>query len=492
MRGRLVAAGCGLLLTAACGSTVQSPAALSAAAPQGVVEDGLGAAVPAEVAPGVAADVPAEAPDSPVQSGVATGRAAPAVAGGSTAAASRSTSTTVLPGVTATTITVGVIAADPSADETLENAGFGAAALGNEPANWQAAADEVNAKGGIGGRQVKLLFHLVNLADPPSVQGQAACARFTEDSTVAVVLSGYYYGPAHTCLSQQGVTALLGTNYGVDQSAARQTQTVLSWATPLLDRLATTLVSGFTELGRLKRGTSVGLFVVDSPAYRRSADRLQADLTRRGLKVVTQTVRDSETGDYGGASGDASAAVLQFRSAGVTEVLFLSRNAFEPTLLMQAASSQGYEPTYLLSTQQYPAGLTGLVPASQLDGALALGWAPAVDLTTGYDERPEAKRCLTALQKRGRSFSSGAQALAALLACDGIALLDRAADQPDALTSRPGLLRAALAAGNGFPSAVTHPPAFPDGRRDGVAAYQPMAFSTDCRCFRYTGSLRRM
>jgi ABC-type branched-subunit amino acid transport system substrate-binding protein len=495
MPARVGAVAALLLLSTACGSTVPGSATLSAGAPQAVVDDGLGAAPPVveaeTAATGPAGTGSAALPAQPVQAGAPAGAVSSPTTGSSTAAPG-TTATTVATGVTSTTITIGVIAADPSADQTLESAGFGAAAVGNEPANWQAAADEVNARGGVGGRQVKLLFHLVNLTDPPSVQGQAACARFTEDNTVAVVLSGYYYGPAHTCLSQQGVPALLGTNYGVDRTAAQQTQTVVSWATPLLDRLAATLADGYSKLGRLKPGTTVGLFVVDSPAYRRSAGQLQSALTGRGLKVVTQTVRDSETGDYSGASGDASAAVLQFRSAGVTEVLFLSRNAFEPTLLMQAASSQGYEPTYLLSTQQYPAGLVGLVPPSQLDGALALGWAPAVDLTSGYADRPEAQRCLKALEKRGRSFSSGTQALVALLACDGLDLLDRAADRPGALSSRQALLGATVAAGNGFPSAVTYPTAFPGGRRDGVAAYRPMAFSSDCRCFSYTGPTRPM
>lgn len=493
MRARLAAIAGLLALTTACGSTVPSSTTLTGAAPRTAVDDGLGAAPPvAEV--GAAPESPGAVASAaePTQARVEAGPAAAAPAAGGASVAPATTATTTLPGVTRTTITVGVIATDPGADETLESAGFGSAAVGNDPANWRAAADEVNARGGIGGRQVTLLFHLINLTDPPSVQGQAACARFTEDNTVAMVLSGYYYAPAHSCLSQQGVPALLGTNYGVDRTASQQTQTVVAWATPLLDRLAATLVDGYSGLGRLKPGTSAGIFVVDSPPYRRSAAQLKAALTRRGLTVVTQTVRDSDTGDYSGASGDASAAVLQFRSAGVTEVLFLSRNAFEPALLMQAASSQGYEPTYLLSTQQYPAALTGLVPGSQLDGALALGWAPAADLTSGYDERPEAQRCLTALEKRGRSFSSGTQALSGMLACDGLFLLDRAAERPGALSSRESLLGATLAAGNGFPSAVTHPTAFPGGRRDGVASYRPMAYSADCRCFRYTGALRRM
>jgi hypothetical protein len=498
MRGPVIVLGGLLALATACGSTVQETT-LSTTAGPGAVGNELGAAPAAEegapdaVGPG-APGATSSTSEVPRAAGAATSEAATGVPSGSgpAAVAPAAASTAALPGVTSTSITVGVIAADPSANETMENAGLGAASVGNEPAAWQAVADEVNSRGGIGGREIRLLFHLVNLTESPSVQGQAACARFTEDNAVAVVLSGYFYGPAHSCLSQRGVPALLGTNYGVDSGSAQQTHTVAAWATPLLDRLAAVLPGAFQELGRLKRGTAAGIFVTDAPAFTRSAARLRDELTRRGLKVAIQTVRDSETGDYSGASGDASAAVLQFRSAGVTEVLFLTRNSFEPTLLMQAASSQGYEPTYLLSSQQYPGALVDIVPPSQLDGALALGWAPAIDLSTGYDERPEAQRCLSMLKKRGRSFNSGIQAAVGLLACDGTQLLARAAEHPDGLSSRQALLGAALAAGNEFRSAFTFRTSFPGGRRDGVAGYQPMAYSSGCGCFTYTGPVSDM
>lgn len=397
-----------------------------------------------------------------------------------------------LPGVTRTTITIGVLAADPQANTTLENAGFGAASLGDEPASWRAMADEINARGGVGGRQVKLVFHLVNLSDSPSTQGQAACERFTQDHTVALVLSGYYYSSAHTCLSRKGVPVLLGTNYGVDSALAEASRTVVAWATPLLDRLAATLPGAFRQQGKLKPGTTAGIFVTDAPAFTRSASALEAALTRQGVKVVTQTVRDSDSGDYGAAAGDASAAVLRFSSAGVTEVLFLTHNAFEPTLLMNAASSQRYKPTYLLSTQQYPNALVDLAPAGQLDGALAVGWAPAIDLSSGYDTSPRAQECLSGLKKRGRTYSSAGQTLVGLLACDGLDLMRRAAGAPGGMSSRTALMRNALDEGIGFVSAVAVRTAFPAGRRDGIAAYRPMAYASGCTCFSYAGPVTAM
>ncbi len=470
-----------LVLSAACGSTVQSSSALRAE-PEG-----------ATATPAASPDAPAADPPQGKRLDAATVSRVPTTnAGNGRTNRPAAGDVADLPGVTATAITVGVIAADPSTNQTMENAGLGAASVGNEPANWQATADDVNARGGIAGRRLTLVFYLVNLTESPQTQGQAACTKFTEDNTVAAVLSGYYYASAHACLASRAVPSLLGTNYGVDSSLARQTSTVVAWATPLLDRLAAFLPDAFQAIGKLKGGTTAGIFVTDAPAFRRSASQLGADLTKRGLKVVTQTVRDSDSGDYSGAATDASAAVLRFKSARVSEVLFLTHNAFEPTVLMQAASSQSYRPTYLLSTQQYPAALAGLVAADQLAGALAIGWAPAIDLNSGYDTSVQAQQCLRTLKARGRAFSSGTQTLAGLLACDGLDLLKRAAERPGALASRAALLRAALDSGTSFVSAVTFSTSFPSGRRDGVAAYRPMAYGSRCGCFIYSGPIAPM
>lgn len=480
-------------MSAACGSTVQLSTTTSG-------DPGLGQPSTATMtgsmqAPQTGGVTPGGSATSGQLSSAGAGTAAgaaPPTSSRGAARASTAGSVVDLPGVTKSTFTVGVIAADPSTDKTLDNAGFGAASLGNEPANWQAAADEVNAHGGIAGRRLTLVFYLVNLTESPTSQGQKACARFTQDNKVALVLSGYYYAPAHLCLSQHGVPALLGTNYGVDRQLAKQTPTVVAWATPMLDRLAALLPGAFQRMGKLKAGTTAGIFVTDAAAFRRSAARLSAALTQRGVKVVIETVRDSDTGDYSGATSDASAAVLKFRSAHVTEIMFLTHNAFEPTELMQAANSQSYKPTYLLSTQQYPATLVGLVPPGQLDHALAVGWAPAIDLNSGYDASPEARRCLTALKKHGRTYSSGGQALVGLLACDGVGLLKGAAELRGALSSRAALNTAALDPATGFVSTVTFKSSFPQGRRDGVAAYRPMAYSTGCGCFTYTGPVTDM
>jgi ABC-type branched-subunit amino acid transport system substrate-binding protein len=487
----LVVAGV-LAFATACGSTVQVSSTVPSGAGMGAAgptDDGLARYSPSPGgSPAAGPTARVGTPQAPAQQPLgSSGKAGTGELSGSLGSGAVS-----MPGVTATTITVGVIAADPSTDQTFENMGFGAASLGNEPANWRAMVDDINGRGGIAGRRLALVFYLVNLTDSPSVQGQAACTRFTQDNKVAAVLSGYYYAPADTCLSQHGVPALLGTNYGVDRQAAAGTRSVLAWATPLLDRLASLLPDAFQKMGKLKAGTTAGIFVTDAAPFMRSASQLSSELTRRGLKVVTGTVRDSDTGDYTGMASDASAAELRFWQAGVTEVLFLTHNAAEPTLLMQAANSQNYHPTYLLSTQQYPATLIGLAPAGQLKGALAVGWAPAIDLSSGYDASTRAQQCLSTLRKHGRTYSSGTQTLAGLLACDGVDLLERAAEQRGGLASRDALLLSAHSAATGFASAVTFTTNFSGGRPDGVDAYRAMAFSSGCDCFSYTGPVTHM
>jgi hypothetical protein len=489
VRTRLLASAATVLLATACGSTVQ----LQGSATVGGGADGLAAGT---AAAGTSGTTTTAGPGATTTTQTTTTTTAqhqvPTTGHGTTAATTTSTAAQgiSMPGVTAKTITVGVLAADPSTTKTLTDAGLGAAAVGDEPASWRALADDVNAHGGIAGRKLVLVFYLVNLTDPQPQQGAAACARFTQDHKVAIVLSGYYYAGAHDCLSKKGVPSLLGTNYGVDSTDQRQTSKVVAWATPLLDRLAGALPDAFQQMGKLTRGTAAGVFVTDAPPFTRSAAVLSRELTARGIKVYVQTVKDSASGDYGAAANDGSAAVLKFRSAGVTEVMFLSHNAFEPTVFMQAANAQGYHPTYLLSTQQYPAQLAGLVPAGQLDGSVALGWAPPVDLASGYATSPVAKRCLATLAKHGQSFGSGAQAAVGLLACDAVDLLRRAAGA--GLTSRAALADQALSPATGFVSAFTLRTAFPGGRHDGIDAWRPMAFAGGCSCYSYTGPQRQL
>ena len=489
MRARRLLAALPLVLVTACGSTVQ----LSGTATVGGAADALAPGTSTGSVAGTATSTSVEgttsaAPDgqAPSDAVARTGRAAT----GTSTTRSPAAQAISMPGVTATSITVGVLAADPSTTKTLTDAGLGAAAVGDEPASWRALADEVNAHGGIAGRKLVLVFYLVNLTDPQPQQGAAACARFTQDAKVAIVLSGYYYAGAHDCLSQKGVPSILGTNYGVDSAGQRQTSNVIAWATPLLDRLAAALPDAFPLMGHLRRGTTAGLFVTDAPAFTRSAAVLSRALTARGLKVVVQTVKDSASGDYGAAANDGSSAVLKFRSAGVTEVMFLSHNAFEPTVFMQAANAQGYRPTYLLSTQQYPAQLVGLVPAGQLDGSVALGWAPPVDLASDYATSATAQRCLATLARHGQTFSTGAQAAVGLLACDAVDLLQRAAAR--GLTSRAALADQALSSSTGFVSAFTLRTRFVGGRHDGIDAWRPMAFDSGCSCYHYTGPLREL
>ena len=487
---RLVLLASLLSLATACGSTVQMSSTATTDPGLGGLGSSTGqapAAVPSSAAAAVASGLPSSSVTGPTGTVAGPGTGVPGRAN-----AAEPVSGASIPGITKTTITVGVLAADPGANKTLDSAGFGAASLGDEPASWRAMADEVNARGGLAGRRLVLVFYLVNLTDSPSTQGQAACEKFTQDNKVAVVLAGYYYASADRCLSQHGVPALLGTNYGVDSVQAPQTRMVVAWATPLLDRLAAVLPGAFQRMGKLKAGTAAGIFVVDAAPFRRSAAKLEAALKGAGLEVVTQAVRDSDGGDYSGAASDASAAVLRFRSAGVTEILFVTHNAFEPALLMQAANSQSYKPTYLLSTQQYPAGLVGLAPAGQLDGALAIGWAPAIDLSSGYDTSARAQECVRALKRQGRTYSSGTQELVGLLACDGIDLLKRATELPGGLTSREALRRAALSPATRFVSAVTFLTRFAGDRPDGVDAYRPLAFGSSCGCFTYTGPVTRM
>jgi ABC-type branched-subunit amino acid transport system substrate-binding protein len=114
-------------------------------------------------------------------------------------------------GVTPTEIKLGISLTDfsyikPFVDKIREN----------QEQVYQLFADDINAKGGVAGRQLKLVFHKFNPI--PNEQTLATvCTQFTEDDKVFAVLGNLFdpNGIAQTCVAKQHKTPLMV--YGLTQ-----------------------------------------------------------------------------------------------------------------------------------------------------------------------------------------------------------------------------------------------------------------------------------
>ncbi|MET1002753.1 MAG: ABC transporter substrate-binding protein, partial [Acidimicrobiia bacterium] len=107
------------------------------------------------------------------------------------------------PGVTDDTIKIGVTYVD-TASLTAVGLNFN---LGDYQATYQALADDINAGGGINGRQLELVFATIDPTGPASAD--AACVKLTEDDDVFLV-TGFFLNDAVLCPVDTHATAVVG------------------------------------------------------------------------------------------------------------------------------------------------------------------------------------------------------------------------------------------------------------------------------------------
>lgn len=116
-------------------------------------------------------------------------------------------------GVTSETITVGVSMLDFA---TLVDIGASPAGWGDYQAVWEALVADLNANGGINGRQVEAIYEFFNPIDADDAT--RVCTALTEDNETFAVLGGFL-GPVNatnTCITQLNETILVGGNQNIE------------------------------------------------------------------------------------------------------------------------------------------------------------------------------------------------------------------------------------------------------------------------------------
>jgi ABC-type branched-subunit amino acid transport system substrate-binding protein len=179
-------------------------------------------------------------------------------------------------------------------------------------------------------------------------------------------------------------------------------------------------------------------------------------------------------GEVGSAGAQEQNAVLQFRSANITEVLSLDNSSVSP-LFMRYADSQGYKPRYGISTEDNPAIMTQVVPPAALVGSLGVGYDPVNDVVNP-PLNSAGKKCDALMRAHG-------QPVGAYGACDQVRLIADALTASGVLT-RDGLMSGLARLGN-IESAQGILLNYGGGRRDGVAAARNLVF--DGNNWRYSG-----
>ena len=478
---------CAALLAAGCGSTVQQTDQLAAGS-GGSLQQSDGLAVPgaestagtdtlqgtgAAPAAGEAGQPAAAGPGgAPGTAGAAGGAQAPA-AGGQTAAAGGGGP-----------VGVGLLYLD-GADRFASSLGIDGLSTGDAKAQAAAVVADVNARGGLGGRQVKLTSYGIRAGADPVAEHSAACTSLTEDAKVSYVISYMQLqGSFLACYAKRGVAVVDDASSLLDAEGEKYRASFAAPGDLLAGRAVRTLVDALWRTGWLTAGSTVGTLVYDTPDGRAlEQQHLLPALAKYGLRPKV-TARSSMNAD--GVS-QQNGFVLQYRSAGVDRIIPAGAS---PLFLMTGAESQGYRPRYAVQSTFGPGFLEGSAPPRQLEGAAGIGWQPALDIGRGTKAGPVSEnetRCLEVMKKTGQEGTGTTRAFQLHL-CNTLYWLKAAADavgvSPALVEQARGKLGTSYGPTNTF-SSIADP-----ARVDGAGSYRDLVYDGGCRCFQYAGGDR--
>jgi ABC-type branched-subunit amino acid transport system substrate-binding protein len=499
-RGTASLALAGGLLLAGCGTTVSDTSGRAA-------DGALGGSAAQELASTDAAGVPVSGSVPAGQSGAgdSLGKTVAGGAGGTTGGGTQSGAGT----------SVGTSGGSRTADgsrpvaagtgevaigvETVDAGGGAAAAgaigvkgisAGDEQGAYKILFDEINKQGGLAGHKIRPVFATYDPAgSDPATQEQSMCEKFTRDNrVVAALLVPTASETARHCLTSKGIpTISRGLGAMVDDKVFAGTPLFATSGTLSLDRMAAVYVDGLHAQGYFGPKPTIGLITAEEASFTRVSDgALRRALKRHGLKVeVEQRVPTAFTvSSYGNAAPAVQSAVLQFQSRGVTHVLFLQPTGASALLFMTAADNQGFHPRYGMSTNDQLQNIAGQVGASQLGGAVAVGWYPSADVPQSTFQRSApAKKCLALLAAHGNRPGEQSAESGILGVCDSVSVLAGAV--------RAGGLggRATIAGverlGRSVATAAYLELGYSPGHRDGVSLVAGAAYDTTCSCFKY-------
>jgi hypothetical protein len=374
-------------------------------------------------------------------------------------------------------------------------AGFGGLVIPDNKPVFDAFVKHLNAHGGLAGRRIVPVYYEYNTGQDPRTQDAAACATFTEDHHVYLVLGGINSGAGELlpCLAKHDVPLITAATGGDERFFSQYHR--YSYELGQLNFTAglELLVDNLKQRGFLAGVKKVGVVQYPGAGYDRAVDEgLVPALRRVGLRL-DQRVRTGSNTDNASIASDSAGAVLKFNTDNVDLVLFMSPGGAAETYFMTAAQQQGYHPKYGIWSADSPYVLATTAPREQLRGSIGVGWLPGLDVATAQDptaNTPAAKKCLTLARSMGLD-SSGLGNPLIRATCDTIdSLLLAIGGDPDATRSTAVLERGFDRIGTSLSPASTFGIRWAPGHHDAANGYRNLAYDVGCGCFSYVGATR--
>jgi hypothetical protein len=251
----------------------------------------------------------------------------------------------------------------------------------------------------------------------------------------------------------------------------------------LVQRLVADTYFGGWDTKNGARGSAkakVGLLYLDTEYYDRYGAIMRKELAAAGYPVADAVQVPS---DQSGDAASESAAVLRFRSEGITHVV--NANLF----FYEVAQTQGFHPRYEIDDHIGPALLAQNFGKSQLHGSMGTGFTPSAEVKNPADPNGAAAKCRSIMAASGQRSTNQTTLELMYAACDDFLLLQRAV-QSVAVLDPAAIARGVEALGRSFVPTLTYSATFGAGLHAGASTIRDFAYVDDCSCYRFTGPTR--
>jgi ABC-type branched-subunit amino acid transport system substrate-binding protein len=352
-----------------------------------------------------------------------------------------------------------------------------------------AIVGEVNRRGGVFGRRLVPLFHQsqsASLLTNSQAAAQETCTYFAQKVKVVAVVNlvaAVDTTSLRSCLRDWHLPLFGMDSVLHDDESLRDAGPYVLTQNANLSRLPAHWIARLTAQGYFDGGAKLGILSDDSPAGQRFVDRLADQAEKNGLTVVKALT-------YSGSS--VGSVQRTFMIAGVTHVLMVPSSGAAALTFMDRAEQQGYRPRYALTSALSPDQLVRDAPVAQLQGAVGIGWNPAVDVDDAHDPGSSAGRaCLAVLKRGGVTFSSSQRSAkaAGFAMCDALSIIVGGAKHSVRLDPA-GLLLGVTRLGPGFPVSVAFGNGLAPLSNALASSSRDLHFDGACRCFAYSGPVR--
>jgi hypothetical protein len=328
----------------------------------------------------------------------------------------------------------------------------------------RALVDSYNKSGGIAGRHIEPVYAaLHSYNNDYEQQVAAACASFTQDNHVSVVLTnaGYYSEQLLSCLSKASVPLISGDFAGADRKDARTYPGFIAPTTLVAEDRESSVVTHLSESGWLTHANRVGVIIencpIDNRIYRNG---LAPALSRANVPVAStfETQCFQSIQDFGAETSQMSNAVVRFRSKNVDRVMVVSAGA-EGNLVFafsEVADGQRWYPGYALSSLAVPEVQAQNGAATQLANMRGVGWLPTLDSQDRQQFQPNAagRDCLDRMHHEGVQPQSNTDYAFVYEPCDTFRLLDAITRAANGAVSLDSVIQGERTVGGSFESAT--------------------------------------